>query len=123
MNDITLIENVQHYISWNMNALAKLNRQQAARLEGPEVILDYSQIANRIAAQAKAQIAYDLKRVLDAHGREGAAEVAARIRAYVLQSIAWVRTPTSTSAISNAMDAEMNDQRIDLARQLGVIGR
>lgn len=124
MNAPTLIENVEHYISIHTNALAKLNRQQADRLsQGGDVILDYSQIANRISAQARALIAADLRRVLDTVSREGVSERAEAVRRYLTQSLAWVRTPSSTSAVSNAMDAELNDQRIDLARLLGVIGR
>lgn len=124
MNDQTLIENVDHYIERHTKALAALNAQQADRLsQGGDVLLDWSQIRNRMSAQARASIAADLRQVIE---RERADDPTAEdvhadaLRRYVRRSMRWVRTPSSTDAVSNAMDALMNDHRLELAGDLGL---
>lgn len=124
MNDQTLIENADYYAKRHREALAALNAQQADRLsQGGDVTLDWSQMRNRVIAQAKASIAADLESILARVRRDDptATDEHARIlRSYLKRSLHWVRTPSSTDAMSNVMDGILNDERVDLARELGI---
>lgn len=125
MNNQTLIENAHHYATTKTKRLTDLNRQQADRLsQGGDVLLDWSQMRRRATAQAKAMIAADLQNVLDRVTRDDpTAEdvIADAVRKYVMRSLTWIRTPSSTDAMSNVMDAILNDARLDLARELCII--